>query len=69
MDNVTVEQTKDKSFEIMTFRERIVYSLCELAGNPLYTVVTTFLVFFYTDVVGVNPGSVGIVILISKFMD
>jgi GPH family glycoside/pentoside/hexuronide:cation symporter len=53
----------------MTLREQIVYSLSEFAGNPLYTVVASFLTFFYTDVIGVNPGSVGIVILISKFLD
>ncbi|MDR1420224.1 MAG: glycoside-pentoside-hexuronide (GPH):cation symporter [Treponema sp.] len=65
----TVKETKDKSLEIMPFREQIVYALSEFAGNPLYTVVASFLVFFYTDVIGVNPGSVGIVILVSKFLD
>jgi GPH family glycoside/pentoside/hexuronide:cation symporter len=67
--DVATEKTKDTSFEPMTLREQIVYALTEFAGNPLYTVVATFLVFFYTDVIGVNPGSVGVVILASKFLD
>ncbi|MDR1899058.1 MAG: glycoside-pentoside-hexuronide (GPH):cation symporter [Treponema sp.] len=69
MDNVSVEQIKDKSFEPMSLREQIIYALSEFAGNPLYTVVASFLTFFYTDVIGVNPGSVGLVILLSKFLD
>jgi GPH family glycoside/pentoside/hexuronide:cation symporter len=53
----------------MTLREQIIYALSEFAGNPLYTVVASFLTFFYTDVIGVNPGSVGVIILASRFLD
>lgn len=67
MADVTIEQVKDT--EPMSFRERIMYALCEFAGNPLYTVVASFLTFFYTDVIGVNPGSVGIIILVSRIFD
>jgi len=35
----------------------------------LYTITLTFLTFFYTDVLGMNAGIVGIVILISKIFD
>jgi GPH family glycoside/pentoside/hexuronide:cation symporter len=69
MSEVIVESVKDKSFEPMTFREQIIYAMSEFAGNPLYTVVASFLTFFYTDVIGVNPGSVGVIILASRFLD
>lgn len=69
MSEVAIEQTKDESFKPMSFREQIVYALSDFAGGPLYTVVMSFLTFFYTDVIGVNPGSVGIIILVSKFFD
>ncbi len=45
------------------------YSLSEFASCPLYTIVFSFLTFFYTDTLGMNPGTVGMIILASKFFD
>ena len=50
-------------------RQQLAYALSELASCPLYTIVFTFLTFFYTDVLGMNAGTVGIVILASKIFD
>jgi len=50
-------------------RKQLVYSLSELGSNPIYTITLSFLTFFYTDVMGVNAGVVGIVILISRLFD
>ncbi len=50
-------------------RKQLVYSLSELGSNPIYTITLSFLTFFYTDVMGINAGVVGIVILISRVFD
>ena len=50
-------------------RNQLIYSLSELGSNPIYTITLSFLTFFYTDVMGINAGVVGIVILISRVFD
>ncbi len=35
----------------------------------MYTIFCSFLVFFYTDVIGVNAAAVGTIILISRIFD
>lgn len=49
--------------------QQLAYALSELASCPLYTIVFTFLTFFYTDVLGMNAAVVGGVILASKIFD
>ena len=50
-------------------REQLSYSLFEFALNPLYTIYASFLVYFYTDIIGVDAGIVGVLILLSKVFD
>lgn len=62
-------KTKVLNPERIPMRQQLAYALSELASCPLYTIVFTFLTFFYTDVLGMNAGTVGIVILASKVFD
>lgn len=57
------------STERIPMRQQLAYALSELASCPLYTIAFTFLTFFYTDVLGMNAGTVGMVILASKIFD
>lgn len=50
-------------------RCQLAYAFNELASNPIYTLTLSFLTFFYTDVLGMDAGLVGIIILISKIFD
>ena len=52
-----------------SMKTNIVYALSDLACNPLYTIMMALLVYFYTDVVGLNPAIVGTIILVSKVLD
>ena len=47
----------------------LAYALNELASNPIYTISLSFLTFFYTDVLGMEVGLVGLIILVSKIFD
>ncbi|MCR5138052.1 MAG: glycoside-pentoside-hexuronide (GPH):cation symporter [Oscillospiraceae bacterium] len=62
-------ESKALNSERIPMRQQLAYALSELASCPLYTIVFTFLTFFYTDVLGMNAGTVGIVILASKVFD
>ena len=50
-------------------RHQLAYALNELASNPIYTLTLSFLTFFYTDVLGMDAGLVGLIILVSKLFD
>lgn len=64
-----MKQTIEETNRVVHLREKICYGITEIACNPMYTIFCSFLVYFYTDVVGVNPASVGTIILISRIFD
>jgi GPH family glycoside/pentoside/hexuronide:cation symporter len=49
--------------------EKIGYALGDGAANIAWRGVSTFLFIFYTDVFGLNPAAVGILMLIARFGD
>lgn len=49
--------------------EKIGYALGDGAANIAWRGVSTFLFIFYTDVFGIAPAVVGILLLITRFSD
>ncbi len=49
--------------------EKIGYALGDGAANIAWRGVSTFLFIFYTDVFGLNPAAVGLLLLIARFTD
>lgn len=49
--------------------ERISYGLGDFGCNIIYTAMTTYLLFYYTDYAGVSAAAVGVIMLISRFLD
>lgn len=49
--------------------EKIGYALGDGAANIAWRAVATFLFVFYTDVFGLNPAAVGVLMLIARFSD
>ena len=49
--------------------EKIGFSLINLGNIPIMTLLNTYLLIFYTDVVGIAPSSVATLFLISRIMD
>lgn len=52
-----------------SMKTNVIFAMSELATNPIATILMAFLVYFYTDIIGLNPAIVGTVILASKVMD
>lgn len=50
----------------LSMGEKLSYSMGEVATCAMFALFTTLLVFFYTDVVGVSPATVGLIIAISQ---
>jgi len=50
------------------FGERLAYGCGDVASNLVFVAVASFLTFFYTDVVGIDAGTVGTIFLVSRLI-
>ncbi|PWD97813.1 MFS transporter, partial [Marinilabilia rubra] len=53
----------------LTIKEKAGYALGDAAANIAWRGVATFLIVFYTDVFGLNPAAVGLLMLIARSSD
>lgn len=49
--------------------ERFSYGCGDFGCNIIYTAMSAFLVFYYTDYVGVNALAVGTIMMVSRIFD
>lgn len=53
----------------LNWKNKIGYGSGDMAGNMVYAFLSTFLMFYLTDTVGMSVGVVGILIAVSKILD
>jgi GPH family glycoside/pentoside/hexuronide:cation symporter/glucuronide carrier protein len=53
----------------LTTGEKLSYGLVTLGNIPIMVLINSFLLIFYTDVIGLNPAAVGTLFLVSRFFD
>jgi len=53
----------------MSFLEKFVFGSGDVGINAGFTLFTAYVLYFYTDVIGMNPAVVGAVILASRIFD
>ncbi|MGG1676658.1 MFS transporter [Neobacillus sp. NRS-1170] len=51
------------------FKERVGYGLGDFASTLIFTAMTTFLTYFYTDVAGIAAATIGTVLFASRILD
>lgn len=73
---VNVKIDKIKVLEMTTgmdrkfvMRQRFGFGAADMASNFVWPMITTYLAVFYTDVAGIDAVAVGIIMLLSKFVD
>ena len=49
--------------------EKIIYGSGDIGINAMYTLFSSYVLFFYTDVIGLNAAIIGTCILFSKIFD
>ena len=57
------------SAETLKFSEKLGYGLGDTASNFYFQVFNIFLLYYYTDVFGLNPAAVGTMFLVTKVVD
>jgi GPH family glycoside/pentoside/hexuronide:cation symporter/glucuronide carrier protein len=53
----------------ISIREKLSFALVTLGNIPVMVLINSFLLIFYTDVIGLNPAAVGTLFLIARFFD
>jgi GPH family glycoside/pentoside/hexuronide:cation symporter len=53
----------------MNYFEKIVYGSGDIGLNAGYTLFSAYVLYFYTDVIGINAAVIGVVILASRIFD
>lgn len=54
---------------MVSVKEKVAYGLGDTASNFVFQTVMLFLTFFYTDIVGLNPATVGSIFLLVRLID
>lgn len=58
-----------KSDKAVPFHRMLAYASTDTAGNLLYTTVTTFILYYYTDVFGLTVAAAGTILLAARILD
>lgn len=51
------------------WRQRVGFGISDYACNLAYLLTNTYLLFYYTNCAGIDPGPVGIMFVVTKFVD
>ncbi len=53
----------------LTFPEKLAYGLGDFASNLIFATVSTFLMYYYTDIYGLPAVAVGAILFVARFVD
>ncbi|MEJ8305226.1 MFS transporter [Saccharibacillus sacchari] len=68
-DTVKRENTNDEASAVLSWKERIGYGCGDVASNLIWTALSMFVSFYYTDVVGLAAGAIGTLFLLARVLD
>ena len=54
---------------MISVKEKVAYGLGDTASNFIFQTVMLFLTYYYTDIVGLNPATVGSMFLLIRLID
>ncbi|MDP1442121.1 MFS transporter [Priestia megaterium] len=69
MNTSAAEQIKVVPSEKISMKEKIGYATGDLACNFIYKTISSYLLFFYTDVFGISATVAGVMFLIVRMLD
>ena len=57
------------STQALRFREKLGYGLGDSASNFFFQVFNIFLLYYYTDIFGIDPALIGVMFIVTKIVD
>ena len=59
--------SKEKTY--LKWYNKVGYGSGDVAGNVVYALLTSFVMIYLTDTIGLNAGVIGVLIAVSKIFD
>ncbi|MDN4080071.1 MFS transporter [Paenibacillus polymyxa] len=53
----------------LSIRERLSYAMLDTSGQLIFTMISSYLLFFYTDIAGLPVSVAGVILLVARFID
>ena len=53
----------------MPLHRKVTYSFTDLSGNLLYCIISTYALYYFTEVYGLSMAVAGTILLIARFFD
>lgn len=69
MKNEQVNEESQIQEKKVPLFQKLSYGLTDFGGNLLFVTISTYLLYFYTDVFGIGVGVAGTLLLITRFVD
>lgn len=66
---MTMQTSSTQTNPILSFREKVGYGVGDMASNLYLGVINVYLLYYYVDVWGIDPGSAAFMFLITKVID
>jgi GPH family glycoside/pentoside/hexuronide:cation symporter len=63
------DQSKLDPTQRLSFKEKLGYGLGDTASNFFFQVFNIFLLYYYTDVFGIDPALIGVMFIVTKVVD
>lgn len=63
------EAVDDASGQKLTIRERLAYGVGDIGGNLIFAPISAFLLFYFTDTVGIGAAIAGTLLLFGRVLD
>lgn len=63
------DNNENSLVEKISLREKVSYGLGDVGCNLISVLSTTYIVYFYTQAMGLNAGIIGLIVFVSKFLD
>jgi GPH family glycoside/pentoside/hexuronide:cation symporter len=67
--NTEITQSGSASSQRLSFTEKLGYGLGDSASNFFFQVFNIFLLYYYTDIFGIDPALIGIMFMVTKIVD
>lgn len=67
--NRTSSVTSPGAKEQLPLKRKVAYASTDMAGNLLYCTITSFAMYYYTDVFGIPVAMAGLILLIARIVD
>lgn len=53
----------------LPFRRKVTYAFTDLSGNLLYCIISSYALYYFTEVYGLSVGAAGTILLVARFFD